>query len=139
MCSQLGSWSRYCRSCSRCTPDEIFSACPSENQQLGSLKVKSKQNITSAPILAKKSSQIKDIGSKDIIDSLQTFKAAGANLLDWIAKYWAHCQDMPVISTVHHNYLKDALPSHAPQNSEPWSMILKDLDDKIIPGNLDIT
>lgn len=62
------------------------------------------------------------------------FKTAGNSLLDWIVGYRTDCRDLPVMSTVPHNYLKDVLPESAPEQPESWSTILGDLDTKIVPG-----
>ena len=62
------------------------------------------------------------------------FQEWGQNILSWLVEYRTKCQDLPVISTVKPNYLRDALPNSAPEKGEPWENIMKDLDTIIVPG-----
>lgn len=62
------------------------------------------------------------------------FQAWGQNILEWLVNYRKKCQDLPVISTVGPNYLRDALPTTAPDKGEHWINIMKDMDDLIVPG-----
>ena len=41
----------------------------------------------------------------------EDFKSWGVELLTWIADYRKRCRDLPVISRVKPNYLRDMLPS----------------------------
>jgi aromatic-L-amino-acid decarboxylase len=71
---------------------------------------------------------------KYLAQSDQDFNQWGQALLRWISDYRTNCRDLPVISTVSPNYLQDALPSTAPNSPEDWSLIMSDLDSKILPG-----
>lgn len=79
------------------------------------------------------------LGNKQLTDDKPAtdgddFLQAGGALLQWIVDYRKSCRDLPVISQVPHNYLKDLLPPSAPSSPEPWGAILADLDSKIVPG-----
>ena len=63
-----------------------------------------------------------------------SFQEWGVDVLRWITDYRARCQELPVISTVAPNYLRDALPSAAPEEGEDWRNIMADLDSLIVPG-----
>lgn len=71
--------------------------------------------------------------SRDL-DKAETFNEAGKRLLDWIVGYRKECRNLPVVSKVKHNYLKDILPPEAPENPESWNNIFDDLSTKIVPG-----
>jgi len=62
------------------------------------------------------------------------FRQAATCLVDWIIQYRRKCRDMPVLSTVPHNYLKDMLPTSAPRSPDSWKDIFADLEAKILPG-----
>ena len=62
------------------------------------------------------------------------FEAWGKALLAWLTTYRTKCKSLPVISRVEPNYLRNALPTSAPEKPEHWSSIMSDLDSKILPG-----
>lgn len=64
----------------------------------------------------------------------EDFKSWGVELLTWIADYRKRCRDLPVISRVKPNYLRDMLPESAPTKGEPWGRIMTDLETAIVPG-----
>ena len=84
--------------------------------------------------VSKSSSILLNSTSSENLDTPETFQTAGTHLLDWIINYRKECRDLPVVSTVKHNYLKDILPKEAPENSESWNNIFDDLSTKIVPG-----
>mgnify|MGYP006950307741 CR=1 FL=1 len=45
-------------------------------------------------------------GTPDIATSPEDFITGGGLLLNWIVNYRKQCRELPVISTVEHNYLK---------------------------------
>jgi glutamate/tyrosine decarboxylase-like PLP-dependent enzyme len=63
-----------------------------------------------------------------------SFIAWGSALLEWIVAYRKKCRELPVISRVLPNYLRDSLPTSAPEDPEQWELIMRDLDSKILPG-----
>lgn len=62
------------------------------------------------------------------------FQEWGRHILSWLVDYRSSCQDLPVISTVQPNYLRDALPDQAPEQGESWQAVMHDLNELIVPG-----
>jgi len=62
------------------------------------------------------------------------FRAAGYAAIDWIAEYLESVEERPVASVVVPGALLAALPPAAPEDPEPWSAVLADLDRRIVPG-----
>ncbi len=62
------------------------------------------------------------------------FRKYGHRVVDWIADYFAHNGDYPVLPDVRPGFLRAQLPSHAPDQAEPMDRILADFDQYIIPG-----
>jgi aromatic-L-amino-acid decarboxylase len=65
---------------------------------------------------------------------LEAFRAAGHEVVDWIAEYLARIEDYPVLSRVRPGSIRHALPAHPPEEPEPLSRILDDFRDLIVPG-----
>ena len=61
------------------------------------------------------------------------FRNQGHKVIDWIADYYEHIEDYPVLSQVQPGDIRNALPSSAPQKGRPYHEILTDMD-KIMPG-----
>ena len=83
---------------------------------------------------SKCSKAVLDSTSRREVDQPEVFCEAGLYLLDWVVEYRKKCRMLPVVSVVQHNYLKKLLPKEAPENSESWRTIFKDLDSTIVPG-----
>jgi aromatic-L-amino-acid/L-tryptophan decarboxylase len=64
----------------------------------------------------------------------EEFRRAGHELIDWLAEYMVGVDDYPVLSEVEPGWVRSRLPASAPEGSEPFSAILADLDDVILPG-----
>jgi aromatic-L-amino-acid decarboxylase len=62
------------------------------------------------------------------------FRRAGHALIDWIADYWDHVADLPVLSRVQPGDILASLPEAAPEDPEPWEAIAADVDRLIMPG-----
>lgn len=62
------------------------------------------------------------------------FRAAGRQVVDWIADYLEHLEDLPVQSRARPGDLRAALPAHPPEQGEPLAAVLADLDAHIVPG-----
>ncbi len=65
---------------------------------------------------------------------VEDFRRAGHEVVDWIAHYLEHTRDYHVLPSVKPGALTDALPHSAPEIAEPYSAILKDFDDIILPA-----
>jgi aromatic-L-amino-acid decarboxylase len=58
----------------------------------------------------------------------------GAAVINRIAEYFENIEDLPVVSQVKPNWLKNNLPPSAPQTGEDFENILADVDRFIIPA-----
>lgn len=64
----------------------------------------------------------------------EEFRAAGHQLIDWIADHRSRVPDLPVAAQVRPGEVRDALPPHAPTEPEPFADVLADLDRVVVPG-----
>jgi aromatic-L-amino-acid decarboxylase len=64
----------------------------------------------------------------------EDFRRYGYEVVDWIANYFEHIGELPVLSQIEPNWLKDNLPASAPQTGEDFSEVLKDVDRLILPA-----
>ena len=58
----------------------------------------------------------------------------GAAALDWVASYLEGVRERPVLSRVEPGEVRAALPPAPPAEPEPFSAVLRDLDDVLMPG-----
>jgi aromatic-L-amino-acid/L-tryptophan decarboxylase len=63
-----------------------------------------------------------------------TFREDGHAAVDWAADYLARVADLPVLAQVQPGELSARLPTSAPEEGEPFSNVLRDLDDLIVPA-----
>src|SRR3978361_1004027 len=64
----------------------------------------------------------------------EQFRQHGHEVVDWIADYWARIGSFPVRSQVSPGDVRAALPPEAPEQGEPFSAVLSDLDRVLLPG-----
>lgn len=64
----------------------------------------------------------------------EDFRKYGHELIDWIADYWEHIDDLPIVPDVAPGDIRAALPERAPEEPEPFSEIISDLDEIVVPG-----
>lgn len=64
----------------------------------------------------------------------EEFRRYGHAVVDWIADYRARAATLPVLSSVTPGEIRRALPAHPPEQPEPFSAILHDLDTLLLPG-----
>lgn len=62
------------------------------------------------------------------------FRTAGKALVDWIADYWEHIEDHPVLSQVEPGWVRAQLPDAPPEHGEPFEAMLADVDRVVMPG-----
>ena len=64
----------------------------------------------------------------------EEFRAAGHELIDWIADYRARIPELPVQAQTRPGEVAGKLPRNAPEEAEPFSRLLADLDSIVVPG-----
>lgn len=64
----------------------------------------------------------------------EQFRAAGHELIDWIADYRTRIPELPVQAQVKPGAIKDQLPHHAPHAPQPFADVLADLERIVVPG-----
>ena len=65
---------------------------------------------------------------------MSSFREDGAAALDWVASYLERVRELPVLAQVGPGELRERLPASAPESPEPFSAILRDLDEILLPG-----
>ena len=65
---------------------------------------------------------------------MSSFRDDGALAVDWVASYLERARDLPVLSQVEPGEIRAALPATPPEEPEPFSAILEDLDRVLMPG-----
>ena len=64
----------------------------------------------------------------------EDFRRHGYEIVDWIANYFEHIDEYPVLSQIEPGWLKDKLPEGAPEQGEDFGDVLKDVDRLILPA-----
>jgi len=64
----------------------------------------------------------------------EQFRQHGHEVVDWIADYWTRLGEFPVRSQVSPGDVRATLPATAPEQGEPFSAVLADLDRVVLPG-----
>src|SRR5215813_10701649 len=62
------------------------------------------------------------------------FRRHGHELIDWIADYFEHIDELPVLAQIEPGDLKSQLPSSQPEQGESMEAILADVDRLIVPA-----
>jgi aromatic-L-amino-acid decarboxylase len=65
---------------------------------------------------------------------VSNFREDGGLALEWVASYLDGVRQRPVLSRVEPGEIRSALPASPPDEPEPFSAVLADLDDVIAPG-----
>jgi aromatic-L-amino-acid/L-tryptophan decarboxylase len=65
---------------------------------------------------------------------VSSLRADGAAALDWVASYLENVRERPVLAQVEPGDIRAALPAAPPDEPEPFSAVLRDLDDVLMPG-----
>jgi aromatic-L-amino-acid decarboxylase len=65
---------------------------------------------------------------------MNDLRADGAAALEWAASYLERVGDLPVLAQVAPGDIRARLPATAPDHPEPFSAVLEDLDDVLLPG-----
>src|SRR5215468_10938462 len=64
----------------------------------------------------------------------EEFRRHGHELIDWIADYFDHIDELPVLAQIEPGDLKSQLPSAPPEQGESMEAILADVDRLIVPA-----
>ncbi len=64
----------------------------------------------------------------------EQFRKEGKKVIDWIADYYEHIEEYPVLSQVEPGEIKGKLPENPPVNGESMDAMISDLNAKIMPG-----
>ncbi|XP_058054367.1 tyrosine decarboxylase [Anopheles bellator] len=62
------------------------------------------------------------------------FRRRGTEMVEYICNYLETLEQRRVTPSVEPGYLRLQLPDEAPENPEPWENIMRDVEDKIMPG-----
>jgi aromatic-L-amino-acid decarboxylase len=65
---------------------------------------------------------------------VSSFRDDGALALEWVASYLERVRDFPVLSRVEPGAIRHSLPAAPPEEGEPFSAVLDDLDTILLPG-----
>jgi aromatic-L-amino-acid decarboxylase len=63
-----------------------------------------------------------------------TFRDDGVAAVDWVASYLERVGELPVLARVEPGEIRAALPASPPERPEPFSALLRDLDEILLPG-----
>jgi aromatic-L-amino-acid decarboxylase len=63
-----------------------------------------------------------------------SFRQDGAAAVDWVASYLERVRDLPVLSQVEPGAIGAALPASPPDEPEPFESVLRDLEERLLPG-----
>jgi aromatic-L-amino-acid decarboxylase len=66
--------------------------------------------------------------------SAEDFRRFGHEIVDWIANYFEHIEELPVLAQIEPGDLKAQLPTSAPSEGESMAAILADVDRLIVPA-----
>ncbi|MGY1689648.1 pyridoxal-dependent decarboxylase [Geodermatophilus sp. SYSU D01105] len=64
----------------------------------------------------------------------EQFRRHGHEVVDWIADYWTRIDAFPVRSPAAPGDVRESLPAAPPEQGEPFSAVLADLDRVVLPG-----
>jgi aromatic-L-amino-acid decarboxylase len=64
----------------------------------------------------------------------EEFRRFGHEIIDWIADYFEHIEELPVLAQIEPGDLKAQLPKSAPQAGDSMEAILADIDRLIVPA-----
>jgi aromatic-L-amino-acid decarboxylase len=66
--------------------------------------------------------------------SADDFRRHGHALVDWVAEYMGRVAELPVQPDIEPGAIRAMLPSAAPEDPEPFELLLRDLDAVVLPG-----
>ncbi|GAA50785.1 aromatic-L-amino-acid decarboxylase [Clonorchis sinensis] len=73
------------------------------------------------------------IGMSNLLDHAE-FRKHGCQMVNLVVDYWENIGRRNVLSKVKPGYLASLIPQEAPEDPEPWEMIMEDIERVIMPG-----
>ena len=67
-------------------------------------------------------------------DERERFLEDGRAALEWVAGYLDRVRELPVLAQVQPGEVRSRLPAAPPEEAEPFSAVLRDLDEVLLPG-----
>ena len=64
----------------------------------------------------------------------KTLARDGLATLEWLERYFERVRELPVLAQVEPGEIRARLPEHPPEQGEPFTNLLRDLDDVLLPG-----
>ena len=64
----------------------------------------------------------------------EQFREEGKKVIDWIADYYENIEKYSILSQVKPGEIKASLPGNPPQTGESMDEMMRDIDNKIMPG-----
>jgi aromatic-L-amino-acid/L-tryptophan decarboxylase len=74
--------------------------------------------------------QAEATAGSDPVSLLEDGRAA----LEWVARYLERVEELPVLAQVQPGEIRSRLPGSPPDEGEPFSAVLRDLDEVLMPG-----
>jgi aromatic-L-amino-acid decarboxylase len=65
---------------------------------------------------------------------MNDFREDGAEALEWAASYLERVGELPVLAPVEPGHVRSRLPATAPERGEPFSAVLKDVEEILLPA-----
>jgi aromatic-L-amino-acid/L-tryptophan decarboxylase len=65
---------------------------------------------------------------------VSTFREDGADALEWATRYLERVGELPVLAQVEPGFVRSRLPASAPEQGEPFSAVLRDVDEILLPA-----
>ena len=65
---------------------------------------------------------------------MSTFREDGADALEWAARYLERVGELPVLAHVEPGYVRSRLPASPPDQAEPFSAVLRDVEEILLPA-----
>lgn len=62
------------------------------------------------------------------------FRIRGKEMIDYVADYLDSIEKRPVLPQIKPGYLRELIPDQAPEESETWNDLMKDIERVIMPG-----
>ncbi len=62
------------------------------------------------------------------------FRRWGYAVVDWLAQYQQRVASLPVLAPVAPGQIRASLPAAAPESGEPFADVLRDVEEKLLPG-----